>query len=200
MTNTRIPTQKRSIEKRNRIIEKGFELMCEHGYHNTDTAKIAKYANVSTGIIYQYFKDKKEIFIEGVKNYSQSIMYPLIDILESETIDLNNIDALIRDIIDKLIKNHKVSKKAHEEMMAMSHLDDDIGNIFKEAEIDTTKKIVEILENNNIKVNNAFEKVHIIIDLLDNISHELVYHKHKTINYDIMIDIVVNEVKNILKN
>ena len=34
MSETRIPVQKRSIEKRDRIIEKGFELMCNNGYFN----------------------------------------------------------------------------------------------------------------------------------------------------------------------
>ena len=81
MTETRIPTQKRSIEKRNKIIEKGFKLMCEKGYYNTNTTEIAKYADVSTGIIYQYFNDKKDIFLEGVKNYSDSILYPMINAL-----------------------------------------------------------------------------------------------------------------------
>ena len=67
MSNIRIPTQKRSIAKRERIIENGFNLMCENGYFNTSTPDIAKAADVSTGIIYQYFNDKKDIFIEGVK-------------------------------------------------------------------------------------------------------------------------------------
>ena len=48
---TRIPTQKRSIEKRNKMIEKGFKLMCEKGYYNTSTPDIAESAGVSTGII-----------------------------------------------------------------------------------------------------------------------------------------------------
>ena len=65
MSETRIPSQKRSIEKRNRIIEKGFELMCNKGFYNTNTIDIAKYAGVSTGIIYQYFNDKHDIFIAG---------------------------------------------------------------------------------------------------------------------------------------
>ena len=197
---TRIPTQQRSIEKRNRIIEKGFELMCEQGYYNTDTAKIAKYAGVSTGIIYQYFNDKKEIFLEGIKNYYQKIMFPLIDILDKKKLDINNIDIVIKDIIKKLIKSHNISKKAHEEMMAMSHLDEDIGNILKQSEIDTTNKIIEIFNKNNIKIDNAFEKVHIAINLMDNLCHEVVYHKHKNINYDIMIEITINGIKNILKN
>ena len=56
MSEIRIPTQKRSIEKKDKIVEKGFELMCENGYFNTSTNDTAKYAGVSTGIIYQYFK------------------------------------------------------------------------------------------------------------------------------------------------
>ena len=32
MPEIRIPTQKRSIEKRDKIIKMGFELMCENGY------------------------------------------------------------------------------------------------------------------------------------------------------------------------
>ena len=88
MSETRIPVQKRSIEKRDRIIEKGFELMCNNGYFNTNTSDIAKYADVSTGIIYQYFNDKKDIFIEGVKNYSDNIMFPMLSVLENNKIEL----------------------------------------------------------------------------------------------------------------
>ena len=64
----RKPIQKRSIEKKGKIIESGFELICEKGYYNTNTAEIAKNAGVSTGIVYQYFKDKHDIFIEALKN------------------------------------------------------------------------------------------------------------------------------------
>ena len=63
MSEIRIPTQERSKLKREKIIKKGFELMCNNGYFNTTTSDIAKYASVSTGIIYQYFNDKKDIFI-----------------------------------------------------------------------------------------------------------------------------------------
>ena len=54
----REPVQKRSIEKKEKIIKAGFDLICEKGYYNTNTAEIAKKAGVSTGIVYQYFKDR----------------------------------------------------------------------------------------------------------------------------------------------
>ena len=155
MSETRMPTQKRSIEKRNKIIEKGFELMCEKGYYNISTPDIAEAAEVSTGIIYQYFNDKKEIFIEGVKNYSNTIMFPMLTILETDEIKIDNIEELLKNMIHSFIKNHTISKKAHEELMAMSHLDGDIANIFKESEFEMTNRILKILEYNNIKFENS---------------------------------------------
>ena len=199
MSETRIPTQKRSIEKRNRIIEKGFELMCEKGFYNTSTPDIAEYAGVSTGIIYQYFNDKKDIFIEGVKNYSSNIMYPMINILETSKINPEDLKLIVIKMIDKFVETHKISKKAHEELMAMSHLDEDVSNIFKQAEFDMTQKIVSLLNNNGITLENAPEKIHIIVGIIDNLCHEIVYHQHKNINYEIMKSEVVNLIIDILK-
>lgn len=199
MSETRMPTQKRSIKKRNRIIEKGFEVMCEQGYYNTTIPDIAKYADVSVGIIYQYFSDKKDIFMEGVKQYSNRIMYPMINLLESEKIETKNLKLLLQNIIKKFIENHTISKKAHEELLAMSHLDDDVAKFFKDSEYEMTEKIVDLLENNNICLQNPREKVHILSGIIDNFCHEVVYHKHSKINYDIMQDEVISIIMNIIK-
>lgn len=193
----REPIQKRSIEKKGKIIKAGFDLICEKGYHNTNTAEIAKAAGVSTGIVYSYFKDKRDIFIEGIKEYATSIMYPMIEI--STSVDLNNIKELLENMIDVFIKNHKISKSAHEEMMAMSHLDEDIANIFNESEINMTNRIVEILKNNGFDIPNLNEKVHLIIGIVENLCHEIVYHKHSSLDYDIMKNEVINIIMNILQ-
>ena len=199
MSEIRIPTQKRSIEKKGKIVEKGFELMCENGYFNTSTNDIAKYAGVSTGIIYQYFNDKKEIFIEGVKNYSDTIMFPLLDILKNNNLKFDNLGTLLDKLLDSFINKHTLSKKTHEEMMALSHLDEDIAQIFHDKEMVTTKKIVEVLEKNKIDSNNLIEKVHIIIGIVENYCHEIVYHKHTSLNYNFMKQEVINVITNILK-
>lgn len=198
MSQTRIPTQKRSIDKRNKIIRNGFILLCENGYFNTTTNDIAKYTGVSTGIIYQYFNDKKEIFIEGIKNYSDNIMFPILELLEQNKIHFNNMEKLLNNMLDIFIEKHTLSKKAHEEMIALSHLDEDIAQIFHEKEITTTNKIVEALTKNNIISENQFEKVHIIIGIVENYCHEVVYHNHTKINYKEMKKEVIKIIINIL--
>lgn len=191
---TRMPTQKRSIEKRDRIIKLGFELMCNNGYFNTNTNDIAKYADVSTGIVYQYFNDKKEIFIEGFKEYSNSIMFPILDIIKNNKISFDNVEELLDTMLNLFIKKHTLSKKAHEEMIALTHMDSDIADIYHDNEIQVTNMIVNVLKSNDICSDNLFEKVHIIIGIVENYCHEIVYHKHESIHYDIMKNEVINTI------
>ena len=125
-------------------------------------------------------------------------MVPMIEISENTKIEVKNLDVLLNNMIDIFIKTHTLSKKAHEEMISMSHIDDDIAKIFSTQELTITKRIVDILKNNNIIIDNAYEKVHIIIGIIENLCHEIVYHKHKEINYDIMKKEVIKIVEGIL--
>ena len=55
-----------------------------------------------------------------------------------------------------------------------------------------------MLEYNNLKKDDLNERVHIIIGLIDNLCHEIVYHKHKELDYNIMTDLVIDEIVHIL--
>lgn len=196
MSEVREPIKKTSIAKKERIIKKGFELMCNKGYHNVSCVDIAKYANVSTGIIYQYFNDKRDIFIEGTKDYADKIMFPMLGIIDNKDVDKKNIREVLVKMIDSYIKTHTIKKEAHEELMAMSCLDKDIANIFNDREMFLTMKVSSILIKGGFNDKNIEEKVHLLIGIIDNYCHEVVYHKHKDLNYDVMkdelLDIIVN--------
>lgn len=67
----RTPRQKRSIEKKERILSAAYDLFCEKGYYRTSTPEIAARAQVSTGCLYSYFTDKHMIFMELVEQCQQ---------------------------------------------------------------------------------------------------------------------------------
>lgn len=194
----RKPIQKRSIETKEKILKAGFELICEKGYYNTNTAEIAKAANVSTGIIYQYFKDKHDILIESLYAYGNSVFYPMIKISEKD-FEKNDLDTILRNMINKFIKNHKISHSAHKEIMAMVHSDDEVAKIYHSSEIAMTEKLVNTFIDNGISTEHMKEKVHVAINLIDDLCHEVVYHKHSSMDYDVMIDVVIENIKNMLK-
>ena len=194
----REPIQKRSIEKKEKIIKAGFELICEKGYYNTNTAEIAKAAGVSTGIVYQYFKDKHEILVEGIKRYASEIFYPMLNVTSNIKIDKSNLDTILRNMVNTFIENHKLSQVAHEEIMAMTHSDKEIAEFFQQNEMAMTKNISRILVDNDFDAKNLDEKVHIAIHLIDDLCHEIVYHKHKDLDYDVMINLVIENILNFM--
>lgn len=195
----REPVQKRSIEKKEKIIKCGFELICKKGYYNTNTAEIAKAAGVSTGIVYNYFKDKHDILIEALKKYADNIFYPMLNI-PAKDFDKNNLNDIIRKMIDSFVQNHKLSKSAHEEIMAMAHLDEEVAFHFHKREMEMTEKIYEFLVNNSFDSENLMERVHICIGLIDNLCHEIVYHRHDGLDYDVMTSICVDSIVSLINS
>ena len=101
---------------------------------------------------------------------------------------------ILENMIRKFIKNHKLSKVAHEEIMAMTHSDLEVARLFRKSEMDMTNKVAKILLANKFDGENIYEKVHISIAMVDNLCHEIVYHKHKELDYDKMICLVVNTI------
>ena len=197
--NVREPKQKRAIEKKEKIIKAGFDLICENGYYNTNTAQIAKAAGVSTGIVYQYFKDKYDILILGLEKYGDDIFFPM---LKSKNIkfDKKDFDKLLREMIKHYVNNHKVSNTAHEEIMAMVHSDKRVAEYYYKRELEMTNSLKNILLNNGFNDNNLYEKVHIMIGLIDNLCHEIIYHNHNNMNYDKMASIIIDSIKSLFKD
>ena len=194
--NIREPKQKRAIEKKEKIIKVGFDLISKNGYHNTNTAEIAKEASVSTGILYQYFNDKYDILLEGLEKYGDSIFFPMLN-GEDISVDKDNMEIFISNIIEHYINNHRISDLAHEEIMSMVHSDKRVAEYYYKRELEMTNSLKDILIKNGFSNDNLYEKVHIMIGLIDNLCHEIIYHKHDDMNYDLMKNIVINIIKDL---
>ena len=197
MPDVREPIKQTSIEKKNKIIEAGLKLFSEKGYFSTNTAEIAKVAGVSTGIVYQYFRDKKDILIYAVKIYFDKIFEPIESKLKTIT-HISDLDQTLKQLITTAIEAHKKYSIAHEEMIAMSHLDEDVHNLFIESEHKIIDRILIFFESIGINVPHMHDKVHIAYNLIESLCHEYVYHKHDFIDYDYTIDETIKLIKTML--
>lgn len=185
----RNPIQKRSIEKKQKIIEAGFQLFCEKGYYNTNTAEIAKYAGVSTGIVYNYFNDKKEIFLEAVEYYTKQITEPLYQVLFLLK-DPQEIPSYLDVLMDSFVNSHNISKSAHEEMWAMSHSDPDVQEHFQKLERSIINELLTTMKRIGITPPFAKEKMYIIFNMFEDYCHNFVYHKEDDVDYEAMKQVV----------
>ncbi|MDE6618887.1 MAG: TetR/AcrR family transcriptional regulator [Lachnospiraceae bacterium] len=189
-TKTREPQQKRSIEKKNKIIEVGFRLMCENGYQKTTTADIAKAAGVSTGIIYSYFKDKHDIFTAGLELFGNQMIIPMYD---QFTLPLD-IRKSVNIVIDSLIDGHQIFRNAHKEIESLVMTNQDIARIMYEFEMRTTKDLEIFLKKAGFAPENLLEKTHIIYNMIESLCHELTFHRHEELNCEQMRAIVVDAI------
>ncbi len=185
----REPRQERSIEKKNRIIEASYALFSEVGYYGTNTAEIAKRAGVSTGIVYGYFQDKRDILISVLEIYIERAFEPVLRLLDK----LNHpfdFSAVVSAVLDATIKTHKKNAKMHEALHSLTHNDESVNMEFIQLEDNITVKIAKKFESLGLKIENAMEKIHLAMDIVQSFSHEYVFDKHEYIDYLVMREMV----------
>ena len=192
----REPQQERSIEKKNRIIEAGYQLFSEVGYYGMNTAEIAKRAGVSTGIVYGYFQDKRDILICVLELYINKVFDPFLKLFDklSSPVDF---DVLIPKLIEQAIKTHKNNRKIHEALHALASSDEAVGAQFIALEDNITLKFNDKLKKHNVIVENALEKIHFAMDIIQSFSHEYVFDKHVYIDYFVMKEMVIKTLKSL---
>jgi AcrR family transcriptional regulator len=193
----RVPRQKRSIEKKNNIINAAYKIFNEKGYTNTNTVEIAKEAGISIGSVYAYFKDKKDIFIETLKKYSSNIIELILKKFEEIPLNEDLLD-VIKIIINISIESHNISKNLHDEIMALSYLDPDVKKHFKILQKETMDKVLNQLEKRNIKIKNEKEKLFLIASSVDALCHEYVYIGNVSFDKDIAVNECAHMIKYLL--
>lgn len=186
----RTPTQQRAIDKKNRIIEAGYKLFAEKGYFSTNTSEIAKQAGVSTGIVYGYFHDKRDILLEVLDAYIDNAFHPVFVAFESLQPPLDLL-TLIPRIIDDTVETHRYNSAIHEALHALTPSDEIVNRRFLELEGEITKKIADKLLDLGLDRPFLTEKVHIAIEIVQSYAHECVYDQHSYIDYDAMRAIVI---------
>ena len=191
----RKPRQKRSIETKKKIVDAGYELFSEVGYFNTNTAEIAKRAGVSTGIVYGYFKDKRDIMIDVLDIYIENVSTPIIQMFDK--IELSNIDSIISKLMTAVIKAHKDNANIHEALHALTHTDNEVANKFVELENDITRKLVSKLSS-LYHTSNLDEKVHLAMNIVQSFAHEYAFDHHSYIDYEVMFGLVKDIIANLI--
>lgn len=190
--NVRQPQQERSIEKKNKIIQAGYKLFAEVGYHGTNTAEIAKEAGVSTGAVYDYFCDKRDIMISVLHLYVENASRPVMQILtEAKPLDIPKVAA---EILDKTVSIHRENARLHNTLHALAAADEAVNAAFIALEDHVTKKVAEALAANGIQRQHAEERVHLAMNMIQSFAHEYVFDKHEYIDYAAMRDIVCKQI------
>ena len=185
----RQPKQERSIETKNKIINSAYKLFSEVGYHSTTTALIAKNAEVSTGIVYGYFLDKRAILLDVLELYINKVFQPINAIFDNITLPVD-FSQIIEESVKKTIEIHQENAQMHTTLHSLTGTDEEVNRRFVELEDNLTKQIAEKLTALGLKISNVNEKIHLAMNVIQSFAHESVYDMHDYIDYPAMQKIV----------
>ena len=80
----RVPQQARSRRTRERVLEAAVACFEDRGYDETTTAMIATRAGIGVGTLYGYFRDKRELLLELLGQFSDQLVEVVISGLDPE--------------------------------------------------------------------------------------------------------------------
>lgn len=195
----RQPKQRRSIEKKQSILKASYALFSAKGYYKTNTAEIAQEAGVSTGIVYSYFQDKKDILLEVVRFYIASLSDHFQPLL-STPVNKNDLPSIIEQFIDISIASHTMNIEAHNEFFALSFFEKEISLLFSEFENDLLAKLYRLLSDAGYSEINLLEKIRIGYGMIEQICHDYVGHELSKDKLNIMKSLAVCAITGLLDN
>lgn len=172
---TRVPTQKRSIEKKQRIKDAALKLMSEKGYFATSSNEIAREAGVSIGTFYSYFKDKKELYAELVDDIYTAVLTP---INLNELPDDLSIEETVQLYVTAVFRGHEYQTAFQREISSLSEQSDE----FRAIEMIHKSNILHVFSEalkayrEELKPQDLETSTYIILTTVEAVIHDTLFH------------------------
>lgn len=94
-----------AAEKRERVIEAAILEFAANGYENANTNTIAKNAKISVGSLFQYFKNKEDLFMFIVEHCSQILIGAFNDVVSDSDTFFVTVEKILRRLIKESREN-----------------------------------------------------------------------------------------------
>lgn len=189
----RIPQQKRSIEKKENIIDAATRIFMKQGYFNTNTADIAKAAGISTGSVYAYFTDKKDILLACLYRFGETLSNQISEKVGSLS-STKDISSTIENVLRIFVNNHLWTKLLHDEIMSLKYIDNDVKNYFDYIQKFMMKAIKNQLEASGYSFTHEHEQTFLLFQMIIGIEDQLSFNQSSDIDQDILINECTNAI------
>ncbi|SMF35920.1 TetR/AcrR family transcriptional regulator [Desulfovibrio gilichinskyi] len=127
----RAPVQRRSKDKKRKLIVAGMKLFSDKGFHKTNISEIAEKAGVSVGSFYGYFEDKKDLLIEVSQAYGNSIIKGIYENIADEAPISKDSTTIIEFLVNSAKQAHMLSTELHREMLALKNREPEMAKLDK---------------------------------------------------------------------
>ncbi|ALB44966.1 TetR/AcrR family transcriptional regulator [Clostridium beijerinckii] len=178
-------------EKQNRILNAAINEFAEKGYENASTNDIVKEAGISKGLLFHYFKNKKQLFLflyDYCIDVSLTEFYKKIDLNERDFfVRLRQIHLIKAELLNKYPKMLKFIEVANIEKS--SDIENDLNMINKDELENASKRVFDGIDLSKFRDGIDIEKaINVVIWSFQGFNakvlEEAKLSSSKQINYD----------------
>ncbi len=177
----RAPVQRRSKDKKRKLIVAGMKLFSDKGFHKTNISEIAEKAGVSVGSFYGYFKDKKDLLLEVSQAYGNSIIKGIYENIADEVPVHKDNTTIIEFIVNSAKQAHMLSTELHREMLALKNREPEMAKLDNRITTSFQNGIEEILIKcgRRIKVQDTNTAAKLVAGAIEEIMHRCYIEKQE---------------------
>lgn len=189
-------------DKRLRIIESAVVVFSRKGFHSAKVEEIADRAEVGKGTVYEYFKNKKELFLEMMLYIHQKYE----DIADRQLSGTKTFACRLQELFQVAIQFlHQHKEMALILMADHPPVDEDANRLIREKKRQQVAKVSKMVENaverKEIRPVNSKAAAHLILGSLAMVGSQVVLDEDGTgsekLEQDV-IDIIMHGLKNAL--
>jgi AcrR family transcriptional regulator len=167
------PRQKRSEEKKSRIMDAALELFSTEGFHGTTAKAIAARAGVATGSFYRFFRDKKAAFLAVCARMEQELggcIFRHGEQLRQEGLPEAEI---LASLVHFAVTAHHRHRGFQREVLAMQITDPDLAAWSKEREQRVLSTLLDFLSTrrSDYRVQDLEAAAELILYSIEEVSH-----------------------------
>lgn len=190
-----LPKTKTGYKSFNKIIEVSKKLFAHNGYSSTSINEIIATAEIATGTFYNYFADKKAVYIYLLQDYGQKIKQRTREALEHaktrQEIEREGLRAFIKFTIEDPL-SYKI---IWESLFVDEHL---FESYYKDFSISYMKQLSKSQIKNEVDKDIDLETLSYVLMGIANFIGLQVQFKHNATEHD--IERIIDNVMYILKN
>ncbi|MBN1598174.1 MAG: TetR/AcrR family transcriptional regulator [Bacteroidales bacterium] len=93
-------------ERRQKIMDSALDLFAKNGYDNTSISQIASKADISKGLLYNYFKSKEDL-LEAILNTGIDELMDVFDPNKDGVLEVSEMKFFLEEMF-KILKKHRV--------------------------------------------------------------------------------------------
>ncbi len=170
---TRVPKQKRSIDKKNRIMDAAMALFAQKGIHRTNSKEIAAEAGVAIGSFYSYFPDKHKLLTEVLDSYLCDHFDRIWH--ENPAPDSTAYDRIIRHYMENLLRAYDTAPDFHRETHVLRYSDPDVKALYDRETEKELKQIATVLHQfkDHMTVTDMEAASVVIHSAAENLAHKI---------------------------